>query len=1722
MGNVVDIELNVLTGKAMNTVEDFSNNVKEKMDFSNELSQSIDNVLNSNSNFAAETSPFHELYQVLLDAKSAVDGITKSFVTLGTELNGGAIGEATKHLYSSMYRDAVLSLSNIENLVTQTQNKLKGKYKSLDTFSDQMTGLRAFSASGKSSSFSLNKLNELYTSLHAGTDLAPSDLDSILPALRPLINKRASYYASKRGSAALDLNTWARVLGDDKVIQQASNSLSFGKPVTQAQIQTAIKAIMLSDQRSHVAESTGFALHSGLNQREVTSVMQQMPEVFHSVFSYYGSADKDRTANYGRQSVAQKGINDKIFGRYKNLVREGNQEATRLGVALGLVRANNGFYEFTDKATVAQMETLGGLLGQRFADAKQSLPFHWIHRGNHEQEEKLINRQNNVYQDVVDIMDVLKDIPHFSPDAYKYVKAGTRLSEYKDNPLFSFIESGSPQKTARERVKIKTLGTPDQFVIPSTYIGEDGKLVVRDPSWQKKNGVQQTDDDHFITIGESALTYMLGMHGGNTFGHGVDKEGKAVYKTPQLIRMSTNDIYKQVKKENGEMEFIVDPDKQAKADYYNRVFNREEEVSYGDTKYTAVYATDDGIILTPTDTFRAVDEKARERGISHIWDNLNMGSRLGSTRGEIMKSIELGRKMATPGRRISELGVNGSPLMAMIDYDLMYDMLGIPKPDDMLRSSERMDGMALFDPSAMTVNGQERMGLVNKFAGSVEDWKKTLVESGLMKTIIANKDTANGGKYRTLAYKGSGKADYHWWMPMTGLPKEELETQLSELNTLQNDIDNADKLFSSKQGIIGAREKQAYIQEREAMQDAIRNKYFYDIFDSKYGGLLFNSDTKNINKFTSMYAKDFVKMFGKNGVATEESLNGEIKKGTTLDDLTKSGRLDEVVRLRANQQARYLQNVTEFTGGTYLNNSAADFATGKDYIATSLMQAMGLSDEQRHALYEESNNNYNAAINALKTESGAIDFLRSTARGRRYLAKGGWNDSGAQALIQNRIKELEEKKSQQVGYFPNYGISSGLALMTSGTLFGNVAEKQFNARINDQNPYRQLFHYKGDKQQIIKGLSAQERKEMSMMTAQDREAYIDNLRAAKYVLSRFPAGPGQFGVGIENIAPGNKTLQNLMARLGMDYEDTVYTNPELQFRLMTGDYDGDTVWMIRGLQNDHIERLAYVQSQMDKAGERLKTRLAGAEEQTERKINKSEGLTEAQLAKLNTTQNMGAATAALRNTLLRKTDSDDKWDAAAEAIYAYDQYTANDRKKGTKTQMGPNAKKALMEGSVFSRFVDMINAYSADPNQPENKKVKPNLFTASLPDLRTAEDFVYLRDQFAARKEGKNPGSVWSENLDYWLDQQYGTTQTGESKAARMYGGMFKKVVSGMGLPDTADIVDMIKVLGEWDDELAVAEAAGKDVSEERGRWKSLQNQLGKINTSGHFKRADYENQLKDIESREQTLRKEAEAASNIGDVKTAEETTKKADELSHLAEGYRTILTPLSPSVQQAYDFWNEYQNKTEEERTARIQELAKQMQAEGIDPNKGMPKEMFAYKRIQGLDPRTVARRRSNWSYVEPFIAQILQEQGFQLSGIEKRDKSGNVVNQNFSGALTTYGSIEDNIREIVHDDFVRADKRLTEALPDRSTLDMQMGTVRHHAFENALHQIVKTGRNTQGLYQSVNMGDLYRQALIDEFDIEKNKGFQNAWKGLSIDEKSIYRRLHKKRNCFYSTNC
>lgn len=1729
----INLEINLDAQKALQNANDFAAGVKGKLSEIDAAAKRTNDIINGGVDYEAETAEmrlmkqafgnmpidtpintgvFEKIKPVFEGLNTALTSMKDGLTGISNVINSGNLTGSMTRLFETMYRTMSSSMKKITDYTNSFSQKVMDYNKPIDVTrfvgNNRSRQVQLAAASGMKAAADARYLANLIDTGDFGVSRA--ELDDLIPAIKRYTTNKVNFAQSgMRGTGTID--DIAGILSQREDFQKVVRGAS-GKKLTVPQLKNIAKLFAAS--QGYAGQSSRDFLDAvGFDEELKLFQSDYFPDkAYAKAFKGYGNPFSDIQGNANGKARASVDAYHSIW----NLVRNGNQQAIRLAQQVGLVRARNGKYEYTSSASQAQMETLAGLAMQSIHDAKSSLPFHYADPDDISNEHKIINRQNKVYQADMEIIEALHKAG-ISPNVYSgYTGSGsTNVDDIiRGNSAFNFVEEkkvkGGQRKYNKRFVNIGTLGTKDMFVIPQTVYGEGGALLVRDPKWQKENGVKAQAEDHFVTIGRSALTDMLGMTGNNTYGYGREN-GRAKYATPKLFRIDTSGLYEEYTNKDHRLDVRIKEGKEKEAERLNKLFNREITEKYGDEEYIAAYGDETSITMMLKSEYDRINREAKEAGLASPLENMNIGGRFAAGKYSAdMKAIDLQKKFATPGHLYSELGYKKSaPLTALVDFTSFYDLAGVPKANQILRQNQRLDGVTFYDPRVMPFNAQMREGLIDKYLGVREDWRQLLSEGGYLQNAFES------GENPGLIVKNDKNASgFSFYMPQVGLGRNAEESSkrvqhlVSRMNYLQrrqnkfsrfnqlNDANSQNLLFDqdeidelnrlSKDADVLSLQNGLASKEAEILQ-RIRDTYFYDVMDKKWEGIMSDTAVKNEDKWRISSGENF-KTLRKDLLdeAQRKSYDELIKQNKTdeaerllsavipaavqgkqkAEWLTKNAdgtfslniADNDIVELTAEQQARHLQAAGK-KYGLWINNSAEDFSVKKDFIPEQLATSMGIGIKERTA----STVAYNEYISALKNDEVAQqEYLASIPLGRLLLASGQHKGSLAQRLIGSRITDMEEQRQEGGIYAPDNDIIIGLTAPKAGSTINPIFKGLFGTGADTSTEIGKMIQKTSDAESII----------MQTLSDDELSKLKGNAQIARMMLSRMPAAPGEFSPDSENLGDVG-WIRKAMQRLGMDTRNTIYTDPRLQYKLMTGDYDGDTAWVIRGLSSDRVERMKDIAYKKREAAKKINDQY-GEEgiSAPERDVSPGTRFTDSQIGGIRSKLEMGTSAAAIRNAMQLSDDDPTKWATIAQAITEYDFATSESKKKGQSLRMSKSTSDAVMEGALFRRFIKEINSFANDPDHART----PRIFSARLPLLNEETELADAAFNFKERRTGGTVGDTFGAHLDEWLTETYGNAQTGEAKAARHYAELMKNITGGKRLNTQADIAEGRQIAFDWHNELEERRQAGENVSEELAHWNSYLSRL----KSAEDKGATYENVEKRKEGIDNKI-KELEGRQNL-----TKEENQQLENLRGLSTVYGELMVPFSDRMKKVDEQWDAEVQTFRDAVQKRVEENQKAAEKRGLDTshNRGLMNQVFA------RNPEAAAAM--NWSDVTPWMYEVLQKEKsagnpFALSGIKTRNLitglPGRHPEEEFNPYPHNEFGIENNRVKIMARELTKNIAGL-EQFGYQTTGATLMGSIRHGSFQNYLEQIMQ-GNLT------ANISDMYATALqkagYDGVDLE-----------------------------------
>jgi len=841
----------------------------------------------------------------------------------------------------------VAPFMDVTRTVSGLINQMKRDYgKGLDETSliTKSLGLREFAAR-------INAINEAYDqdlgwSKHAFKQNAPTIMN------RAVNNRIAELNAKQFKGQTPTLDRYVSVLANDNAIKNSFKAAGNGQEFTDQQIKNNLRLMLLSNNTS-ASRSIGQSLLAEAPfkaGRRHTYAHDIIPEQFRRAYYNNGSAEEQDIQNW-RQSLKspKQRINVKT-GLYKELqdyIEHSDDASDVYDIleAAGVARREGGELRWAKSLTRAQAGKLAGLSLRQIADSRRGYAFYDSDIRDFSENTRQDRRMSGRVRSAIGVLDLL------SRDGSIVADSNVNVNDYLRSPI-EYRSSGS---------KIKTVGTPTQFIIPRTRVDSStGRLVESDPNWKKKTGLfDQSEDDQFIVRTNSPIMKLISdiwkdSNGNNmsfgvgngTFGFGRDEStGKPIYKTPPILTLSTKPY------------FLKDGTiNESRLPELKNLVSKDYE--YGGRKYSYLMQNEDSISLIENDLKKQINTWAEERHIPSFFGGLNANGLRDIPEDKLIKQINNFSKSASSSMPYEEVfGEFEKPFQTRImNMEALYDALGKKyegKPN-------RIDGAALGS-NKLFKNGPVQMRSAMGFAKYVMNpVDLDYMFGSIMGTFNPDEvgESANGN---WMVSNENGKLMY--WAPSATADKQDVLDLMGKGRSLTDD------------------------QKRE-----LRRQKFFKANADDIGAILTDSSVKQFEGFKFLDKKSYVGEYGEAG----------------YEQARKEGRVNSssgIVTLLPEEQGAFHDRATPHW---MVMRTAYDLSSDPTIMSQQTAAAIGIDAKTQAKSKEE----FARRRFHLQSAEGRIEALRRSPYYSRLLDEDAnfAYSKEAESYIQSQIRGLKEKE----------------------------------------------------------------------------------------------------------------------------------------------------------------------------------------------------------------------------------------------------------------------------------------------------------------------------------------------------------------------------------------------------------------------------------------------------------------------------------------------------------------------------------------------------------------------------------------------------------------------------------------------------------------------------------------------------------------------------------------
>lgn len=1365
----------------------FADTINVAKDSVGELKDSLQAVSEVGVNAAGELSAEAIASNPLLEQQSLYTNILSGAEKALTHYNT-AITKVSSSLQMMFGQQMKLLAVQVQTMNAEIANSINKAHISTDDIAQFNNKMRVRAAAIETTTEYMNAMR----GASKNAILTHSAIEPSIPYLSHLVQTMVEG-SVKDSRTGMSLTMAASAVANDKRFISAIESRT-GKEYADTVLYDAARALIAANPKNRVNLTEGRANLSKMTFKNVPAFFDNVDALPKSLQDiYFTKGHREGKVSRGKYAFADQDL-------YKQLIKltdsGENSQLIDFAQRAGLMRLGKDHkMRWRERATMDQFDTVAALAAASLYKTRLGSPLYPRDPLDNES----VSTTVRALSDIISVVGKQQGL-----------NAGILAKP-------AVYGSWTTQNTKNKNI-LRTLRNPDLYVIPQTEIDDSGKLVFRDPLRAARTherarlGLGDREEDPFVAINESAFTYLLGYRNkdNNTFGTGVDESGRPTYRNTPILKIKTTDLVP-----TDDYNFPIDqkghPTERMKhlsqmIKNGARYANPGSETDAKDYVYGWVGSGGKGAYFVEKNKYNEVVNVFDALGIPNPFAAFNeRGLVVEGDKEKTTKQINNVRKGATPGVRLVEYGFDPTKI-GTIDYSLL-DAAFSAATGQALDKEAAIDGLAYLAEHAAPTSIQGRLFAgAAKFMGQRMSLRDLIGLSGAVKARNIN------GPNQLIQANKNNKYGFSYYMPslaMENLGEEEAVRII--------------------RGLIAGSEPE--FQGESAKR--LLNKYFTDVM-SDYDVLLTDSAVKNVDQFRQLSEKHFKIMF-------PGQKPGTIDKNTGL------------VKLNRAQQEYYMSLAAKHTGGLWAAKTNDDFLTEKDVMPITAAQAINLPP----SLVRRSHEIYEALRANLQDEGWLYDYFVSNPRYKSKIEQDkAWLRSDE---ARGHIKELRD--TLDVDEYKNHKLRidmssySALAQMMPGS--GVERSFQLNDLAVDRGskvaplfPSLMQNYFSPDQLELAR------RRGMIVNGKLDprRVVYSPGHQYGESVGGRMPASPGTYAnllnVAYNSDGSKNKRFLNAFAAIGSNDKDMVTLTPEGIFRMNTGDFDGDTVWLYAVLADEMLESLETMNSGIDEVKKVRAKRDAAIKAANGNKLStkakqlvintrdfgreaKENSLEEAVVGTIIGSQaaqlTMGGAAAGIRNLIAYGDLSDAETKKALLALVEfYDKGTSEVLNKGEQAQIeNLKAKQFMMAGRTLNRLMQQVGMEeSGGERKIDNifkyRGISPSssmdvAMAAALGSTRfaTGEDFGIRRsllkavDRRYAPDTAAHKAAEWYAN--YIADQETGYKFYSKEEFAKAAGAH----IAALRAENTPEADEMIKYLTKRASEYEKGEVLSRDILED-------------------------------------------------------------------------------------------------------------------------------------------------------------------------------------------------------------------------------------------------------------------------------------------------------------------
>ena len=539
-----------------------------------------------------------------------------------------------------------------------------------------------------------------------------------------------------------------------------------------------------------------------------------------------------------------------------------------------------------------------------------------------------------------------------------------------------------------------------------------------------------------------------------------------------------------------------------------------------------------------------------------------------------------------------------------------------------------------------------------------------------------------------------------------------------------------------------------------------------------------------------------------------ENINGVSKQTANrrYNRKKKEGMIETVdgkdyVRLNASELSEHIRRGMNFEGGLYAVKSDEDFSTEKGYIGKQLAEAIGFNQELRKRSAEL----YAERLDRMETDDYWINEDKFTSRAD---LKNRFNQAEDKARFLREDRQAieyiqDQKDALRKKSLTHYMVDGRSATKLAFPLLGSFFQDAIlagKADINKNSDLSWLYEKNLRDRDFLKSSFGLDDKTLDLVSTNgeidlDKIMFAPESKDVWSIVGRTPAAINTFSRML-NIAASGKTGIKRASAKGLigGNGDIAMMSPSAIYRMNTGDFDGDTVWMYTHLQEQMAERMFADLEKINKAAvldnatkAEIDTLLNQQMEELKKKgiADKLGDRVGEEIYNFRSGQSeMGKSSAIMRNALdlynINTAEGRQKFMKAYNlGSAAYDKATSEGQNMGwTADYFNYMGRASYLAGRQLSRFEkDVAENYTRSNEEKENNS-QQSIFKNRMLSLN---NMMGLSDALgrARMRQAFGVDFGFGDMADTWLQDTYGESTKGYNKVLFKAAAGWERILKG-------------------------------------------------------------------------------------------------------------------------------------------------------------------------------------------------------------------------------------------------------------------------------------------------------------------------------------------------------